>query len=107
MIFSGHVHGGMVRLPIVGGLISPNRTLFPKYDAGLYEYNESNLVVSRGLSRGVAGVRLFNQPELVVVTLKSSFRKHIQFYSIHGTFKIGFLEFYRIKLFCHFCRLSL
>lgn len=72
LIFSGHVHGGMVRLPIVGGLISPNRTLFPKYDAGLYEYNESNLVVSRGLSRGVAGVRLFNQPELVVVTLKSS-----------------------------------
>lgn len=71
LIFSGHVHGGMIRLPFVGGVISPNRTLFPKYDSGIYEYNESNLVVSRGMSRGSSGIRLFNQPELVVVTLSS------------------------------------
>jgi len=70
--FSGHVHGGMIRLPFVGGLISPNRTLFPKYDSGIYEYNKSNLVVSRGLSRGVTGARLFNKPELVVVNLKNN-----------------------------------
>ena len=41
LTFSGHVHGGMVRLPFIGGLISPNRTLFPKYDAGIYEYNDA------------------------------------------------------------------
>ncbi|MBO5142302.1 MAG: metallophosphoesterase [Clostridia bacterium] len=70
LIFSGHVHGGMVRLPIVGGVISPNRFLFPKYDAGLYKYNNSSLIVSRGLSRGTTGLRVFNQPELVVVTLQ-------------------------------------
>jgi len=71
LIFSGHVHGGMIRLPYVGGVISPNRTLFPKYDAGMYEHKDSNLIVSRGLSRGATGIRVFNQPELVVVNLKS------------------------------------
>ena len=71
LIFSGHVHGGMLRLPYVGGVISPSRTLFPKYDAGIYEYNDSNLIVSRGLSRGATGIRIFNQPELVVVNLKA------------------------------------
>ena len=71
LTFSGHVHGGMVRLPYVGGVISPSRTLFPEYDDGLYEYNDSNLIVSRGLSRGATGIRIFNQPELVVVNLKN------------------------------------
>lgn len=71
LTLSGHVHGGMIRLPFIGGIISPNRTLFPKYDSGLYEYKDSNLVVSRGLSRGATGIRIFNQPELVIVTLKS------------------------------------
>ena len=71
LTFSGHVHGGMIRLPFIGGIISPNRTLFPKYDAGVYEYNDSNLIVSRGMSRGATGIRIFNQPELVVVNLKT------------------------------------
>ena len=70
LIFSGHVHGGMLRLPYVGGVISPSRTLLPEYDAGIYEYDDSNLIVSRGLSRGATGIRIFNQPELVVVNLK-------------------------------------
>lgn len=71
LTFSGHVHGGMVRLPFVGGIISPNRTLFPEYDAGIYEYQGSELVVSKGMSRGQTGVRLFNQPELIVIELNS------------------------------------
>ena len=75
LIFSGHVHGGMIRLPVVGGVISPNRTLFPEYDAGIYEYNDSNLIVSRGLSSGATGIRIFNQPELVVVTLEKKNNK--------------------------------
>lgn len=71
LIFAGHVHGGMIRLPFVGGVISPDRTLFPKYDSGIYEYNNSQMVVSRGLSRGATGFRLFNKPELILVTLNS------------------------------------
>lgn len=71
LTFSGHVHGGMIRIPFIGGIISPDRTLLPEYDAGIYEYDDSNLIVSRGMSRGTTGIRLFNQPELVVVNLKS------------------------------------
>lgn len=69
LTFSGHVHGGMIRLPFIGGLISPNRTLFPKYDSGLYEFKDSALIVSRGMSRGQTGIRLFNKPELVLVEI--------------------------------------
>lgn len=71
LTFSGHVHGGMIRIPFIGGIISPDRTLLPEYDAGIYEYDDSNLIVSRGMSRGATGIRIFNQPELVVVNLKS------------------------------------
>ena len=71
LIFSGHVHGGMIRLPFIGGVISPNRTLFPEYDSGIYQYNGAKLVVSRGMSRGQTGIRVFNQPELVVLELKN------------------------------------
>ena len=67
---TGHVHGGMVRLPFVGGIFSPERTLFPKYDKGIYTTDSNYMLVSRGLGRGLNGFRLFNKPELGVVVLK-------------------------------------
>ena len=39
LVLSGHVHGGIIRLPLVGGLLSPDRTFFPKYDKGIYKIN--------------------------------------------------------------------
>lgn len=72
LTFSGHVHGGMIRLPFVGGIISPNRTLFPVYDSGLYVIDTANMIVSRGLSRGQTGIRFLNQPELIIVTLEKA-----------------------------------
>lgn len=39
LVLSGHVHGGVIRLPLVGGLLSPDRTFFPKYDKGIYKIN--------------------------------------------------------------------
>lgn len=69
LVLSGHIHGGLIRLPIIGGVFSPDNELFPKYDSGLFKINSSNLIVSRGLSRGTTGFRLFNKPEMVVITL--------------------------------------
>lgn len=48
LTFSGHVHGGMVRFPLIGGLLSPERRFFPKYDAGKYKVNGKELIVNRG-----------------------------------------------------------
>lgn len=69
LVFSGHGHGGMIRLPFTDGLISTDRTLFPSYTSGLYEENGSCLFASRGLGNSGPSFRLFNRPEVAVVTL--------------------------------------
>lgn len=65
LICCGHVHGGAVRLPFIGGILSPERKLFPKYSGGHYRFNSSNLIVSRGLGR----LRLFNRPDVVMIEI--------------------------------------
>lgn len=72
LILSGHTHGGQIRLPFVGGLMSPDlATWFPKYSGGLYTLEGgTQAVVSRGLGNTKDIPRVFNSPEIVVVTLK-------------------------------------
>ena len=67
LVLSGH--GGIIRLPFTDGLLSTDRTLFPSYTAGLYEANGSALFVTRGLGNSGPSFRLFNRPEVAVVTL--------------------------------------
>lgn len=71
LTLSGHVHGGMIRLPFIGGLLSPERKFFPKYSAGKYKIGNSVLIVSKGLGSGVIHFRLFNKPDLSVITLEN------------------------------------
>lgn len=70
--FSGHAHGGQFRIPGLGGLISPGQGWFPKLTSGVHEDNGSRIVVSRGLGNSILPVRIFNQPEIVVVTLRNA-----------------------------------
>ncbi|MBM7869666.1 putative MPP superfamily phosphohydrolase [Clostridium pascui] len=70
LVFSGHAHGGQIRVPFIGGLVAPNQGLFPKYTGGVYNDGETSMVVSRGLGNSIFPLRVFNRPELVVVTLK-------------------------------------
>ena len=72
LVFSGHAHGGQFRLPLLGGLYAPHQGLFPQYDAGLFPEGRTQMVVSRGLGNSSFPVRLFNRPELVVVTLRAA-----------------------------------
>lgn len=68
MVLSGHVHGGMVRIPFVNkGIISPNIRLFPKYDGGIYREKDSTMILSRGLGMHTIPIRLFNPGELIVI----------------------------------------
>ncbi|MDP4152160.1 MAG: metallophosphoesterase [Bacillota bacterium] len=70
-VFSGHMHGGIIRLPFVGGLVSESGTrFFPEYTKGLYTKGSTKMVVSRGLDYDKSRVRIFNGPELVLVTLR-------------------------------------
>lgn len=69
LIFSGHAHGGQFIIPFVGGVVAPNQGFFPKYYAGLYKSNDTSMIVSRGLGNSIIPVRIFNYPEIVVVTL--------------------------------------
>ena len=70
LVVSGHVHGGMVRLPGIGGLLSPQAKFFPKYQAGLYKKKDKVMVVSRGLGSHSIMPRLFNIPEIVFLRLE-------------------------------------
>lgn len=69
MVVSGHVHGGIMRLPILGGVLSPNMTLFPKYDGGKFTHGRATMILSRGLSTHTIPVRVFNPGELVVINV--------------------------------------
>lgn len=71
LVLSGHAHGGQWRLPgIINGLLAPNQGLFPVYAGGLYTFEQQQMVVSRGLAKESTRIpRLYNRPELVIVTL--------------------------------------
>lgn len=69
LTLSGHVHGGIVRIPKLGGVISPQFRLFPRYDGGLYREDGKYMIVSRGLGTHTIPVRIMNRAELIVVDL--------------------------------------
>lgn len=69
IVLSGHAHGGQFRLPFIGGVVAPNQGILPTYTAGLYEKQNTSMVVSRGLGNSIIPQRIFNRPELVVVQL--------------------------------------
>ena len=70
LVLSGHAHGGMVRLPFIGGLYAPGQGLFPKYDGGLYTEGTTDLIVNRGIGNSTIPLRFNNQPEVVLIELQ-------------------------------------
>lgn len=71
LVLSGHCHGGVVRLPFVGGVFGTRRELFPEYDAGVYRQDGTTLFVSRGLGYTNVHFRLFNRPHVPIMILRS------------------------------------
>lgn len=70
LIFSGHAHGGQVRLPFIGGLVAPDQGFFPDYTEGVFEKNNTSMIISRGLGNSIIPIRIANRPEIVCVDLK-------------------------------------
>lgn len=71
LVFSGHAHGGQVRLPVIGAVFAPDQGLLPQITAGVHTAGQTQVVVSRGVGNGTPFPRLWNGPELVAVTLRA------------------------------------
>lgn len=72
LTLSGHLHGGIIRIPGIGGIITPQAKLFPRYDRGLFERQGKYLVVSAGLGEHTVPIRIFNPPQLIGITVKGT-----------------------------------
>lgn len=71
LTFCGHAHGGQIRLPFIGGLYAPEQGFFPEYTDGLYEVDNMQMLVSRGLGYGKVPWRINNTPEILTAVLHS------------------------------------
>lgn len=69
LILSGHTHGGLVRLPLIGGVIAPIQGWFPKVDHGEYTFYNSKMIVTSGLAGYHSLPRVFNKSEICLVRL--------------------------------------
>ena len=70
VVLTGHAHGGQIRLPFVGGILTPNQGFFPEYDAGLYQKENTSMIISRGLGNSLFPFRIGNRPEIIVCELE-------------------------------------
>ncbi len=69
LVLSGHFHGGVVRIPKLGGIITPQWHMFPKYSGELTEKNGKYVVVSKGLGTHTLKIRFLNPAEVIVLHL--------------------------------------
>ena len=77
MAFCGDTHGGMIQLPIIGPVVF-NGEIFPELrrnsaeitDKGLFDYGDFKMYVSAGLGNSPVALRLFNRPELDIITIE-------------------------------------
>ncbi len=71
VVLTGHAHGGQLRVPFIGALVAPGQGLFPKYTDGVHYFNDTAMVISRGLGvSDLLPIRTFNRPEVVLVVLR-------------------------------------
>ncbi len=71
LVFTGHAHGGQIRLPLIGGIIAPGQGMFPKYTKGIYKNGKTQMILSRGIGNSKFPFRINNRPEIIIATLKN------------------------------------
>ena len=70
LVFTGHAHGGQIRLPLAGGLIAPGQGRFPEFTKGIYINATTQMILSRGIGNSKFPFRINNKPEIIIATLK-------------------------------------
>ena len=73
LILCGHTHGGQVRIPLFGALITSTKywKLF-EYGHYSHKYSNTEIITSSGIGVSRIPFRLFCQPEAVIITLEDS-----------------------------------
>ena len=75
LVISGHLHGGQVVLPFLGGVFGGDQGYFPKYIHGMYEKDNMNIFISSGLGSGPKPLPRFNNiPEIAVINIENNKR---------------------------------
>lgn len=69
LVLAGHTHGGQIRIPMIGPIVSPSR-YGVKFASGVFKAGKTMMHVSRGLS-GVHPLRWNCRPEISLLTLRS------------------------------------
>ncbi len=69
VVFTGHAHGGQWIFPFIGPIFAPQQGYFPKYTSGVHTFDKTKVIINRGLGNSSMPIRLFNRPEMVIVTL--------------------------------------
>lgn len=72
LTLSGHLHGGLIRIPGIGGLVTPQMKLFPRYDRGLYEIDGHYMAVSPGLGGHTVPIRICNPPQVLGIIIEGT-----------------------------------
>ena len=70
LTLSGHFHGGTIRLPLLGGVMTPQYQFFLPWCAGSFEDKGKRMVVSRGLGTHSINIRINNKPQVILLDLK-------------------------------------
>lgn len=71
LVLSGHLHGGQVIIPGVGGLYNSLNGFWPEYDYGQYKLGNSDMIITRGLGSNPKILPRFNNPpEIAVVDVE-------------------------------------
>lgn len=69
LVFTGHTHGGQIRIPFLGAVFAPNQGIFPKYAEGIHKKEDTNMIINKGIGSSLIPIRIFNRAEIVVLTI--------------------------------------
>lgn len=72
LVFTGHAHGGQIRIPFIGGIIAPGQGFFPKYTKGIYIKEKTKMILSRGIGNSGFPFRFNNRPEVIFVNIQNN-----------------------------------